>query len=319
MVGYNKNMNPLVSIIIPVYNGADYLADAINSALNQTYQNIEVIVVNDGSNDSDATEKIALSYSDKINYIKKENGGVSTALNMGIQNMKGEYFSWLSHDDMYTSNKIQSQIDFLKSNNKKEAICFSDFELLFVDTNQRGVIKMPSVNDTDFLLWIATDNKLHGCTLLIPKIFFDKFGIFNENLLATQDYDLWFRFAESIPFLYQSENFVISRQHSQQTTYKISKRVILEGNFLRINFFKKLVEKNIVIEAPFKFAFNFTRNRKFLASYYMFKYYESRFKFYNIKYFTFKIGKYLSFILLLTLNNFLLKELKTLDFQKDAN
>ena len=312
-------MNPLVSIIIPVYNGADYLADAINSALNQTYQNIEVIVVNDGSSDSDATEKIALSYSDKIKYIKKENGGVSTALNLGIQNMQGEYFSWLSHDDMYTPEKIQSQIEYLKLHNVNNAICFSDFELLFVDTNQREVIKMPLVSESDFLLWIATDNKLHGCTLLIPKLSFDKFGNFNESLLATQDYDLWFRFAESIPFLHQSEVFVISRQHSQQTTYKISKRVIIEGNLLRINFFKKLVEKNIVFESPFKSAFNFIRNRKFLASYYMFKYYESRFKIYNIKYFIFKIGKYLSYILLLTLNNFLLKELKTLDFQKDAN
>ena len=110
-------MNPLVSIIIPVYNGANYLSDAINSALNQTYKKIEIIVVNDGSNDYDATEKIALSFSDQIKYIKKENGGVSTALNVGIQAMKGEYFSWLSHDDMYTQNKIESQIDFLKINN----------------------------------------------------------------------------------------------------------------------------------------------------------------------------------------------------------
>ena len=312
-------MNPLVSIIIPVYNGADYLADAINSALNQTYQNIEVIVVNDGSNDYDETEKIALSYSDKIKYIKKENGGVSTALNMGIQNMKGEYFSWLSHDDMYTPNKIESQIDFLKINNLKNAICFSDFESHLVDTNQKFVIKMPIVIDSDFQLWIATDNRLHGCTLLIPKICFDKFGKFNETLLATQDYDLWFKFAESMRFLYQPEVFVISRQHSQQNASKIPKRATLEGNLLRINFFKQLVQKNIIINSPIKFAFNFIRNRKFLASYYIFKYYESRFKFYNTKYFTFKIGKYLSLILLLTLNNFLLKELRTLDFQKDAN
>jgi glycosyltransferase involved in cell wall biosynthesis len=312
-------MNPLVSIIIPVYNGANYLSDAISSALNQTYKNIEIIIVNDGSNDFDATENIALSFSDQIKYFKKENGGVSTALNLGIQNMKGEYFSWLSHDDMYTPNKIQSQIDFLKINNLKNAICFSDFESYLVDTNQKSVIKMPIVIDSDFQLWIATDNRLHGCTLLIPKICFDKFGKFNETLLATQDYDLWFKFAESTRFLYQPEVFVISRQHSQQNASKIPKRATLEGNLLRINFFKQLVQKNIIINYPIKFAFNFIRNRKFLASYYIFKYYESRFKFYNIKHFTFKIGKYLSLILLLTLNNFLLKELRTLDFQKDAN
>ena len=97
---------PLVSIIIPVYNGADYVAEAIDSALNQTYKNIEIIVVNDGSNDNGKTEKIVLSYGEKIRYFSKENGGVSSALNIGIANMKGEYFSWLSHDDMYLPSKI---------------------------------------------------------------------------------------------------------------------------------------------------------------------------------------------------------------------
>ena len=97
-------MCPLVSIIIPVYNGEKYMREAIDSALNQTYKNIEVIVVNDGSKDN--TDEIALSYGDKIRYFKKENGGVSTALNLGIKEMKGEYFCWLSHDDVYEYNKV---------------------------------------------------------------------------------------------------------------------------------------------------------------------------------------------------------------------
>ena len=96
--------NIKVSIIIPVYNGEKYIAQSIESALNQTYKNIEVIVVNDGS--SDNTEKIVLEYGDKIKYIRKENGGVASALNVGIKNMTGDFFSWLSHDDLYYPNKI---------------------------------------------------------------------------------------------------------------------------------------------------------------------------------------------------------------------
>ena len=87
----NKNrsvFHPLVSIVIPVYNGANYMREAIDSALAQTYKNIEVIVVNDGSTDN--TDEIAKSYGDKIRYFKKENGGVATALNLGIREMRGE-------------------------------------------------------------------------------------------------------------------------------------------------------------------------------------------------------------------------------------
>lgn len=109
----NEEFSPLVSIVIPVYNGADYLGEAIDSALMQTYGNIEVIVVNDGSNDE--TDAIARSYGDKIRYYSKKNGGVATALNLGIENMRGEYFSWLSHDDIYMPEKIELQINKLKN------------------------------------------------------------------------------------------------------------------------------------------------------------------------------------------------------------
>ena len=75
---------PLVSIVIPVYNGANYMRQAIDSALAQTYGNIEIIVVNDGSTDGGETERIALSYGDRIRYFRKENGGCASALNYGI-------------------------------------------------------------------------------------------------------------------------------------------------------------------------------------------------------------------------------------------
>ena len=80
------------------------MIEAIDSALSQIYKNIEVIVVNDGSKDN--AEEIALSYGDKIRYLKKENGGGLSALNFGIWEMKGEYFSWLSHDNKYDCHKI---------------------------------------------------------------------------------------------------------------------------------------------------------------------------------------------------------------------
>ena len=102
---------PLVSIIIPVYNGDLYLKEAIQSCLNQTYSNIEIIVVNDGSTDGGKSAQIAKEFEGQIRYFEKENGGVSSALNYGISKMRGEWFSWLSHDDLYLPEKIEKQIN----------------------------------------------------------------------------------------------------------------------------------------------------------------------------------------------------------------
>jgi len=104
------NNNPKVSIVIPVYNGSNYLHEAIDSALAQTYKNVEIIVVNDGSTDDGKTEAIAKSYGDKIRYYYKKNGGVSSALNLGISNMSGDYFAWLSHDDIYLPQNVEFQL-----------------------------------------------------------------------------------------------------------------------------------------------------------------------------------------------------------------
>ena len=92
----DNKFNPLVSIVIPVFNGSNYLREAIDSALGQTYKSIEVIVVNDGSNDGGKTREIVLSYGGRVRYFEKENGGVASALNEGLKEMNGEYFSWLS-------------------------------------------------------------------------------------------------------------------------------------------------------------------------------------------------------------------------------
>ena len=108
---------PLVSIVIPVYNGSKYLGEAIDSALEQTYKNIEIVVINDGSKDNGKTRAVAKSYGDKIRYYEKENGGVSSALNYAIKMSKGQFISWVSHDDKILPEKIELQIEYLIKNN----------------------------------------------------------------------------------------------------------------------------------------------------------------------------------------------------------
>ena len=225
---------PLVSIIIPVFNGSDYMREAIDSALAQTYCNTEVIVVNDGSSDDGKTDEIARLYGDRIRYLKKENGGVSSALNVGINNMHGEYFSWLSHDDMYLPEKIEHQIEHLRKESfdkKTIAMCCADF----IDENSQIIRDTKSsTKKTGTISWesalcrLIDDGCFNGCTLLIPKKTFDLCGSFDEELRYIQDFWMWMIiFSKKHRLLCSVDVDVHSRVHKKQLT-KTGRKLFLD-------------------------------------------------------------------------------------------
>ena len=216
-----KNL-PFVSIIIPVYNGANYLNEAIDSALSQTYENIEILVVNDGSTDN--TENIALSYGDRIRYFKKENGGVSSALNLGIREMKGEYFSWLSHDDKYTPDKIKNQVELLNiCDGKAIALCATQQ----IDKNSKEIItkrKNPFTSG-EIVSWqkglrkLILNGSFNGCALLIPKIALEENGLFDESLRYSQDRLMWIKILlNKYKLVYSDKKDALLRVHDKQLT-----------------------------------------------------------------------------------------------------
>ena len=217
---------PLVTIIIPVYNGSNYLREAIDSSLAQTYDNIEVIVVNDGSNDGGATESIAISYGEKIKYFSKENGGVASALNTGIKESKGEYLSWLSHDDMYLSHKIKCQLDYIRDDPTARQILYSDFEVFDVATGNSRINVTPAVTPGNNLrepLYLLFGGAIHGCTLLLPKACFDEVGLFNEDLKTVQDYDVWFKLLKAqYEFRHIQGPLIVTRHHEGQGTLSMA-------------------------------------------------------------------------------------------------
>ena len=215
---------PRVTIIIPVYNGANYMREAIDSALSQTYQNIEVLVVNDGSTDNGETDKIALSYGDRITYIKKENGGVSSALNLGIEKMSGEYFSWLSHDDVYTPEKVSRQIEALSSVENKRAVGLCGH--CFINDKSEKLSKpapprfTSGVHDYRAVIREILENgAFSGCSLLVPKVAFDECGLFHERLRFSQDALMWLTiFLKGYSLVYNADADVFSRIHGKQLT-----------------------------------------------------------------------------------------------------
>jgi glycosyltransferase involved in cell wall biosynthesis len=222
----NNEFHPRVSIIIPVYNGSNYMRCAIDSALEQDYDNVEVIVINDGSKDT--TDEIAKSYGNKIKYFSKENGGVSTALNLGIQNAKGEYISWLSHDDYYLPNKISRQIAELgkitETSKRDKLIPCSGFKVVDLTLNieKNRILSSPfALAKIDSLKFFYDGRFQHGCSCLIPLEAFNKIGFFNTQLRAVQDYDLWFRLINAgYLFFYISEVLIVSRCHKMQVSVK---------------------------------------------------------------------------------------------------
>lgn len=227
--------SPLVSIVIPVYNGADYLRDAIESALAQTYSPVEVIVVNDGSQDGGATERVAASFQGRIRYFAKENGHVASALNLGIREMRGVYFSWLSHDDLYLPDKLALQVPHAERLGRR-SIIYSDFRVLDVEKGTTADVVMKAVDPDRFRWHITLDNSLNGCTLLIPKACFDECGLFDESLRTTQDYDMWFRLAGKFPFTYVPRTVMVSRQHPGQGTRTLRGIALEECNRLLSRF-----------------------------------------------------------------------------------
>lgn len=218
--------NPQVSIVIPVYNGSNYLREAIDSALAQTYNNIEVIVVNDGSNDEGKSEAIVKSYGDLITYFHKENGGVSSALNLGIREMSGELFSWLSHDDKYYPWKIEKQVDYYLTLENKKSIIFSHQDTINAHGNIILKGKKYDLKESGLVFQLIYKSFIGGCTLLIPIIAFEETGYFSEKYKSVQDYDMWFRMINrGYSFTYLPITSGMSRVHNMQDTN--TKRKIL--------------------------------------------------------------------------------------------
>ena len=244
-----KEFNPLVSVVIPVYNGSKYIKEALESVFSQTYKNIEIIVVNDGSIDN--SEEIINKYNDKIRYFKKPNGGVASALNFAISNSNGEYISWLSHDDLYSNNKIESEINLLKSlevNDREKTIIYTNYKTI----NENSVVinasifhKQHNLKNLNSSLYPLFKGLIHGCTLLIPKKCFSEIRYFDENLKATQDYDLWFKMFPSYDIRFLESYSVMSRTHKDQDSKKSNS--VEECNKLWIKMVSGISRENMIL------------------------------------------------------------------------
>jgi len=204
-----------VSVVIPVYNGHKYLREAIDSVLEQTYRDVEIIVVNDGSTDDGKSRAIARRYGSAIRYIEQPNKGVAGALNTGIAAMSGDFFCWLSHDDVYRPNKVERQVDFFNRLRRDDVILFANYALIDQGDRITAQVAMEQViGDKPQLALLR--GCINGCTIFVPKKVFDQVGPFDEALRYTQDYDMWKRMSAAHSFVLMPETLVDLRLHEEQ-------------------------------------------------------------------------------------------------------
>lgn len=225
------NYQALISIILPVYNGQQYLAKTIESVLAQFYRNFELLIINDGSSDqSKAVVEFYLKDS-RLRYVEQKNAGVANARNTGIKLAKGEFISLIDQDDIWLPHKLEHQVNYLTQH---PACALVHSQIQFINGKDEVLV-------TPNWAWVSETyddslNKLfqHNCiatfTVLIRKSALDNVGIFREVFAPSDDWDLWLRIACKYELGYVSENCGYYRIHDNNESKNQSRMQLAEVN-----------------------------------------------------------------------------------------
>jgi glycosyltransferase involved in cell wall biosynthesis len=217
-------MSTTVSVVIPVYNGAAFIARAIDSALEQSHRPTEVIVVNDGS--TDATLDVLAAYRGRIRLLSIANGGVSNARNLGMQASTGELIAFLDADDSWHPNKLQLQVAAMRAY-PRAALCCCDYVVLDKHlghvVNHFSACKKGMTYDRPFdqgLVAALIQCNFVGTasTVILRRALCQQVGGFNVAYRQAEDYDYWLRCAALAPFIVLSARLMEKRSHATNLT-----------------------------------------------------------------------------------------------------
>ena len=208
-------MSQLVSVIIPAYNQGHFLAEAVDSVLAQTYADVEVIVVDDGSTDN--TAEVAQAYQDpRVRYVYKENGGLSSARNEGLRHAQGDFISYLDSDDCFLPEKLTILLGALADTPE---LGFVAGQAIPVDEHGNHVGKRFETPLPSDLRELLLGNPLHVGSVLVRRTWQDQVGFFDETLRSYEDWDMWLRLAQAgCQMLYVAKPVSLYRFHTAQMT-----------------------------------------------------------------------------------------------------
>jgi len=221
-------MTPRVSIILPAYNHETYVGAAIQSALAQTLDDFELIIINDGS--TDGTGMVIEQFADpRIRYFCQENQGLSAALNRGLSLARGEYFGFLPSDDVYEPEKLARQVAYLDAH-PGIGLVFSHQTLIDAagaplrDQHVEAWFGVPYETKEEIFPALFERNFLAAPTVLMRMVCFDRVGGFDESLTCAQDYDLWLRALRYYDIRLGKERLIRYRWHGGNLTFRGTER-----------------------------------------------------------------------------------------------
>ncbi len=203
----NKMAQPLVSVIIPVYNRLNFLKEAVESVLRQTYKNYELIIVDDGSTDDTPLIKEIFP---PIKYIRHpENKGVAAARNTGIKNSHGELLAFLDSDDLWLPEKLEKQVEFM---NQNPDLLISQTEEIWIRNGKRVNPRKKHKKEGGNIFFRSLELCLISpSAVILKRELLKEVGLFDEDLKAAEDYDLWLRITWKYPVGLLPQPLVIKR------------------------------------------------------------------------------------------------------------
>lgn len=228
---------PQVSVVIPVFNGARYVAEAVESALMQEGVDLEVIVIDDGSTDD--SDKVIRKFGASVIYIRQDNRGVACARNVGIRHARGCYVALLDQDDRFLRRKLEMQVRFMDGHSSA-VLCHGNLLLIDEDGNPAAADyigfegKSPPPSGV-VLMPLYRGNFVHACTALFRRDVAKSLGLFREDLSLTDDYLLWMRCATKGHVCYLPEYLAEYRLHAQNASkneFKMSEGRLLARLYL---------------------------------------------------------------------------------------
>ena len=202
---------PLLSVIIPTFNRAFYILTVLESVLKQTYRNMEVLVVDDGSKDS--TKEVLAPYLHKIQYIYQDNRGNAAARNAGLKQAKGKYVAFLDSDDYWAQEKCEKQVAFLEKH-PDCAFVYCGAYLINADGQVTGKRLLQDGEDLSFETLFIKNRIISLSFVMVRKEFLDAIGGFDETLKQSPDYDLYLRLAKRYKYACLDEPLCYYRVHA---------------------------------------------------------------------------------------------------------